>query len=78
MRSLSKWGLPIVISFAALAYLSQTLDFSGVAGEITPHAATILVPALIVYGIVSLLIEAFSLRCITPYRPETGLAPLTR
>jgi hypothetical protein len=72
MRSLSKWGIPIVISFAALAYLSKTLDFSGVAGEITPRAALILVPALIVYGIVSLVIEAFALRCITPYRPDSG------
>ena len=62
MRSLTKWILPIAISVVTLAYLFQIIDFSSLAKHITPRVAMILIPALIAYGIVSLVIEAFALR----------------
>jgi len=62
VRSLGKWVLPIAISAATVAYLAKIIDFSNVVNQVTPRAAGILIPALIAYGVVSLALEALSLR----------------
>lgn len=59
---LVKWGLPAAITVAAIFYLVTTIDFQAVAAHITPRAASILLPALIAFGFVSLAIEAVTLR----------------
>ena len=59
---LIKWGLPAVISIGAGAYLFSIIDIRAVAMQLTPRAAAIFVPALLVFGVVSLVIEAITLR----------------
>ena len=57
-----KWGLPAAITCAAVAYLVATIDFAGVASYITPRAASILIPSMLGFGVVSIVIEAITLR----------------
>lgn len=59
---LIKWGLPAAISIGAAAYLSTIIDIRGVAAQLTPDVAVLLVPALLAFGFVSLLLEAITLR----------------
>lgn len=59
---LVKWGLPAAITCAAVAYLVNTIDFVAVAEHITPRAASILIPAMLGFGLVSIVIEAITLR----------------
>lgn len=64
MNKLVRWGVPAAVSIAAISYLVRIIDFSNVAAHLTSRAAAILVPALLVYGVWSLAIEAFTLRRI--------------
>ncbi|MDP6979466.1 MAG: lysylphosphatidylglycerol synthase domain-containing protein [Myxococcota bacterium] len=57
-----KWGLPGAITCAAIAYLVNTIDFTGITAHITPRSASILLPAILGFGFTSLAIEAVTLR----------------
>lgn len=59
---LIKWGLPAVISLGAAWYLATTIDFRAVWAQMTPEAVSILAPALVTFGFVSLVLEAITLR----------------
>jgi hypothetical protein len=58
---LAKWGLPSAISIAAIVYLARIIDFASFRDLLTARAATILLAALIVYGVWSLLFDALTL-----------------
>ena len=59
---LIKWGLPVIITVAAVGYLVDTIDFRAVAEHVTPRSASILIPALLAFGVLSIAIEAITLR----------------
>lgn len=59
---IAKIVLPIVISGTAIYYLAQSIDVSQVLPHMSMRIVTILLPALLVYGAVSLFLEAMSLR----------------
>lgn len=61
-QDLVRWGVPVAISFGALFYLVKIIDFTNVAAHLTARAVAILLPALIVYGVFSLAVEALTLR----------------
>jgi len=65
-RQILKVAAPLVVSVAAVAYLNHTIDFAGVMGRMTLHAASILVPALLAYCAVSLFLESMSLVRLAP------------
>jgi len=66
LRNLFQKIAPFLMSFAAIAYLVTTIDLRAAFSHIDAHAALILIPALLAYGVVSLLIEAFTLICLVP------------
>ena len=53
--------LPLVVSIAVLAWLLRGVDLRAVAASVSPRVAFVLVPALVVYGAVTLWLEATSL-----------------
>ncbi len=59
---LLKWVLPAVFTCAAIAYLVNTLDFAQISQYITPRSASILIPSMLGFGVVSIVIEAITLR----------------
>jgi hypothetical protein len=58
-----KLSMPFVVSAVAVFYLVRNYDFSGVAELMNLEMAAIFVPALLTYGVLSLWIDAMSLRC---------------
>jgi hypothetical protein len=65
-RQFLKVAAPLVVSVAAVAYLGKTIDFAGVMGHMTLHAASILMPAILVFCAVSLFIESMCLVRLAP------------
>ena len=57
----ARWVLPFIVSAALLAWVLSTIDVRGVWDELTVDAALVFVPALAVFLVVSLLLEAMSL-----------------
>lgn len=62
-------GVPIAISAGALIWLFATIDPDALLGSLTWRVAWVLVPALLVYGALSLLIEAKSILWLVDPRP---------
>jgi hypothetical protein len=58
---LIRWGLPFLVSTLLLIWIFQDIDFNELAGQLTPSAGRIFIPALLVFLVVSLLIEAICL-----------------
>jgi uncharacterized membrane protein YbhN (UPF0104 family) len=59
---------PLVVSAATLAWVLERFDLAKVAGAISPRVLLVLVPALLVYGAVTLALEAASLMRLLPAR----------
>lgn len=57
--------IPFVVTAAILAYLFLNIDLSAAFATLTLDAARILIPAIVLYGLVSLVIEGFSLAHLT-------------
>jgi hypothetical protein len=56
-----RWVLPFVVSALLLAWIFQDIDFRELGDKLTPEAARIFVPTLLVFLVISLLIEAICL-----------------
>jgi hypothetical protein len=61
--------LPVVVSLAALAFLFQSVDFDLVVAALSWRVVGILVPALIVYGVVTLVLEAAAIKALMRSKP---------
>lgn len=59
---------PLVVSAATLAWVLDRFDLAKVAAAISPRVIWVLVPALLLYGAVTLLLEAASLLRMLPVR----------
>jgi len=58
--------IPIAVSLAILVWIFSRFDIAGVLERLSPFAAGVLVPALLVYGALSLWIEGLSLVRVVP------------
>jgi len=59
--------LPFVVTAAILAYLFTRIDLTAAYATLTFDSARVLIPAIIVYGLVSLLIEGLSLARLSAF-----------
>jgi hypothetical protein len=60
-----KRTLPFVVTAAILAYLFDRIDLAAAFATLTAESASILIPAILIYGFVSLAIEGVSLARLT-------------
>ncbi len=56
-----RWSLPFLVSAVLLIWVFQDVDFAELGNQLTPEAAEIFVPALLVFLVISLFIEAICL-----------------
>jgi hypothetical protein len=78
-RTILRWGAPFVITVAALVYIFQKIDFGSVLARLTPNALSVMLPALLLFGIVALVIEAECLvRLLPTDRHRFGRATAAR
>jgi len=56
-----KWTMPFLVSGLLLAWIFQDIDFAQIQDKLTAQTAVVFIPALIVFLIISLLIEAICL-----------------
>ena len=56
-----KWTMPFVVSGLLLAWIFQDIDFAQIQDKLTAQTAVVFIPALLVFLVVSLLIEAICL-----------------
>lgn len=68
-RMLVQRLLPFAVSIGALAWVLRSIDPSALVGSLTWRVAAILVPTLLVYGAVTLFLEAASIVLLTSSRP---------
>ncbi len=66
VRSVVRWGLPVVVSGGALLFLLTRIDFYEALRHVDARVALVLLPALLLYGALSLWIEALSLVRVLP------------
>jgi uncharacterized membrane protein YbhN (UPF0104 family) len=72
-RRWSRRLLPVVVSAAALAFLLRRIDPAGLLDSLSWRVAAVMLPALLVYGAVTLVLEAVSvLRLLQPVPPGFG------
>lgn len=62
-------ALPLVVSLALLVWLLRDVDLAGLAASLTGRTVGVLLPGLLVYGAVTLWLEATSLSRLT-HTPE--------
>ncbi len=55
-------GLPVVVSLGALAWLLSTFDLRSLLAVLDARVARIMLPALVLYGAATLVLEALSIR----------------
>ena len=72
MKRMLQRVVPLLVSAAVLAWLMRGVDLGAVAASISPRVAGVLVPALLVYGALTLWLEASSIRTLV--HAGTGLA----
>jgi hypothetical protein len=77
-RNIVSRGLPVVVSILTLAFIFTRVDLSGAASQVNARVAAILIPALLLYGAVSLWIEALCLRAVVPPTVEMELGTAAR
>jgi hypothetical protein len=68
-KMLVQRSLPALVSVGALTWLLSSLDLSAVAAALSWHVVAVLVPALAVYGAVTLFLEAASIILLMSSRP---------
>jgi hypothetical protein len=61
--------LPIAVSVGTLAWIFSSIDLAGMAAVLNWGVAAVLAPSLLVYGVVTLVLEAASLLLLMPTRP---------
>ena len=66
MRQILKWVLPFAVSGGILAYLLAGIDMRGLVEHVTLDVTLVLVPALLIFGAISLFIEAVCLVRLVP------------
>lgn len=59
-------AVPFLVSGILLGYLLTRIDGPAVLAELNPSVLVVLLPALLLYGVVSLWLEALSLLCVMP------------
>ncbi|MFQ5416344.1 MAG: lysylphosphatidylglycerol synthase domain-containing protein [Myxococcota bacterium] len=62
--------LPAVVSLAALAWLLRSIEISAVVAALDARVLIVLVPALLVYGAVTLALEAGSITLLMSHRQQ--------
>jgi hypothetical protein len=73
VKRVLKWLLPVVVSAAAFVLLLRRIDFGEVLRHVDAGVAAKLIPAVLVYGAVSLWIEAQTLSYLAaPSSPHLG------
>ncbi len=79
LRQVLKWVLPFVVSAGFLAFLLSRMDIGQVLERVTPQVLSILVPAMLAFGAISLLIEVICLVRLVPVSREVfGLVTAAR
>jgi len=74
-----RWGLPFAVSAALLAWILSGLDVSEVLRQVTPQVAIRFGPPLLVFLLVTLLIDSLSIIVVVSYsRPFRSLAVAAR
>jgi hypothetical protein len=71
-----RWLLPVAVSVAAFALLLGRIDFDKVLRNVDSGVAAVLIPSIVLYGTVSLWIEAESLKWLST-RTSAGLSKWT-
>ncbi len=59
--TIARTAVPFLVSGALLGFLLTQIDGPALLAELNPSVLTVLLPALLVYGVVSLWLEALSL-----------------
>jgi len=68
-RNILQKGLPLAVSASVLLWLLRDADLRAVAAAIDARVAKVMIPALLIFGVVSLAIEALSIRRLLPDAP---------
>jgi hypothetical protein len=68
-KSAIQRGLPLLVSLGVLFWLLGGVDVDAVVAAITPRVALVMVPAMALFGAVTLWIEAHSILCLLPDPP---------
>lgn len=63
-------ALPVAVSVGVLAWLLREVDGPALLAALDARVAAIMIPALLVFGVVTLWLEALSIRRLTPHAPE--------
>lgn len=61
-----RWALPALVSGGTLVFLLTRIDFLEALGHVDARVTRVLVPALLLYGVLSLWLEALSLVRVLP------------
>ena len=65
-RTVLRWVAPFAITVAALLYIFQRIDFTTVLARVSPSALSVMIPALLAFGVVALVLEAECLVRLLP------------
>lgn len=71
-RNLLKRGLPVLVSAATLGWLVTSFDMSALGDALSWRVLQVLIPALLLYGAVTLVLETWSILSLTGPRPGFG------
>jgi len=71
LRTWLQRGLPAVVSLGALAWLLSTFDLRALLASLDARVALVMLPALVLYGAATLLIEALSIRRLLEAPPPS-------
>ena len=71
VRSWVQRGLPAVVSLGALAWLLSTFDLRSLLSSLDARVARVMLPALVLYGSATLVIEALSIRRLLEAPPPS-------
>jgi uncharacterized membrane protein YbhN (UPF0104 family) len=71
LRAWVQRGLPAVVSLGALAWLLSTFDLRSLVAALDARVARVMLPALVLYGAATLVIEALSIRRLLEAPPPS-------
>ena len=74
-RNAWKRALPVVVSVASLAWVFTRFDIGTVGDALSWRILQILVPALALYGVVTLVVESASIMQMLSKRTMTNASP---
>ncbi len=60
-KQVLRWTLPVVVSTALMGWLFLRIDFTAVLDKVDTESAALILPALLAYGLFSLVLEAQSI-----------------